>query len=160
MKNINNMKIELSPIGMIKNERKEIVDDFWRGVVSIIEIDIDTFGSDCLAGLNTFSHLEVIFYMHKLNLSNVYKGSRHPRNNQKFPLVGIFAQRVKNRPNLLGLSRCKIISVEENRIEVQGLDAIDGSPVIDIKPWMDQFGPLGNTKQPKWSDLIMIDYYK
>lgn len=154
------MNLELKPIGYVSNDRKEIVDDFWGGVVSSIKIDVEAYGVDCLEGLDTFSHIEVIFYMNKIDPSKIYTGSRHPRNNPDFPLIGIFAQRVKNRPNLLGLSRCKILSVNGDTILVQGLDAIDQTPIIDIKPYMEQFAPIGLVRQPAWADDVMRDYYK
>lgn len=154
------MKIEIEQIGIINNERKVIEDDFWANVNSTITIDSQKFGDDCLNELSTFSHLEIIYFMNKLQNEEVYTGSRHPRNNKDFPKVGIFAQRVKKRPNLLGLSRCQIIKVEKNVITVKGLDALDKTPVIDIKPVMKQFEPIGEIKQPKWVDEVMKDYYK
>lgn len=154
------MNINVQSIGKVHNERTEIADDFWGNVISTIEIDAEKYGEDCLLELATFSHLEVIFYMNRLDPQNVYTGSRHPRNNIDFPKVGIFAQRVKKRPNLLGLSRCTILKVEGNKITVKGLDAIDGTPIIDIKPFMIQFGPIGQVKQPEWTNDVMENYYK
>lgn len=154
------MNITINPIGFVSNSRKEIEDDYWGNIISIIEINFEKYHPDCLLELETFSHLEVIFYMHQLDPNQVVIGSRHPRNNTAYPKVGVFAQRVKNRPNLLGLSRCKILNIDKNKIEVKGLDVLDGTPIIDIKPYMQQFGPIGAIIQPKWSDELMEDYYK
>jgi len=86
--------------------------------------------------------------------------SRHPRGNTDWPEVGIFAQRAKDRPNRLGVTVCRIISIDGSVIHVYGLDAIDGSPVVDIKPWMSEFGPRGNVVQPQWSEELMKGYWQ
>jgi len=90
---------------------------------------------------------------------HVQTAARHPRNNRDWPLVGIFAQRGKNRPNRLGVSRCAIERVEGLDIHVSGLDAIDGTPVLDIKPYMAEFAPAGETRQPEWATELMRNYY-
>ena len=82
-----------------------------------------------------------------------------PRSNPAWPEVGIFAQRAKNRPNRLGLSTCDLVAVEGSTIRVRGLDAIDGTPVLDIKPFMTEFGPRGSVRQPAWSRELMAEYY-
>ena len=86
-------------------------------------------------------------------------GARHPRNRRDWPLVGIFAQRGRNRPNRIGVSICRIISVSGTRLEVEGLDAIDGTPVLDIKPVLAGFLPRGAIEQPEWAAAIMADYW-
>ena len=87
-------------------------------------------------------------------------GARHPRNRADWPLVGIFAQRGKNRPNRLGLTTCRIVRVDGLAIEVEGLDAIDGTPVLDIKPVMVEFLPRGDVRQPDWSRELMQGYWQ
>ena len=85
--------------------------------------------------------------------------ARHPRGRTDWPKVGIFAQRGKNRPNRIGVTVCRLVSVEGLSIEVEGLDAIDGTPVIDIKPYMREFGPRGDVKQPEWATELMSGYW-
>jgi tRNA (Thr-GGU) A37 N-methylase len=85
--------------------------------------------------------------------------SRHPRGNKEWPEVGIFAQRAKDRPNRLGVTVCRILKVEDASLYLEGLDAIDGTPVVDIKPWMSEFGPRGEVHQPQWSSELMADYW-
>ena len=87
-------------------------------------------------------------------------GARHPRNRRDWPLVGIFAQRGKNRPNRLGLTTCRIVAVDGLSVEVEGLDAIDGTPVLDIKPVMAEFLPRGAIRQPAWSRKLMAGYWE
>jgi tRNA (adenine37-N6)-methyltransferase len=81
--------------------------------------------------------------------------TRHPRNNPNWPAVGIFAQRGKNRPNRLGTTVCRVLRVEGAPLHVEGLDAINGTPVLDIKPWVREFGPRGDIAQPAWMDALM-----
>ena len=73
--------------------------------------------------------------------------------------IGIFAQRGRGRPNRIGLSTCRLLGVDGTRVRVSGLDAIDGTPVLDIKPYMREFGPRGEVRQPHWADEIMGGYF-
>ena len=92
-------------------------------------------------------------------VEKIETGARHPRGNTDWPRVGIFAQRGKNRPNRIGVSRCRLIKTDGLDLHIQGLDAVDGTPVLDIKPYMSEFGPQGDTTQPDWATTIMRDYY-
>ena len=148
------------PIGVVHCPRKTTDDDFWGGVISTIEIDAKRFKADALAGLDAFSHLDVIYHFHRVDEAEEETGARHPRGNKDWPKVGIFAQRAKSRPNRLGLSCCKLVKIEGLTITVEGLDAIDGTPILDVKPVMKEFQPRGDIKQPAWSSELMRDYYK
>ncbi|WP_018504874.1 SAM-dependent methyltransferase [Parafrankia discariae] len=150
---------DLVPIGLVRSERRELTDDNWGTVTSVIALDADRFGTDALIGLDGFSHLEVVFHFHRLPPAEIESGARHPRNNPDWPLVGIFAQRGKYRPNRIGVSRCRLLRVDGLDIHVVGLDAVDGTPVLDIKPYMTQFGPRGDITQPAWVNELMRDYY-
>ena len=86
-------------------------------------------------------------------------GARHPRGNTAWPKVGIFAQRGKDRPNRIGVTVCKILSVDGLSLRVRGLDAIDGTPVLDIKPVMKGFLPRGEIREPDWARKLMADYW-
>ena len=152
-------KIELSPIGVVHCDRREATDDHWDRVTSVIELDGQVFGPDCLSGLSDFSHCEVIYFFHLVNLEKIEKGARHPRGNNAWPKVGIFSQRAKDRPNLIGSTICRILRVDGLKIEVHGLDAIEGTPVLDIKPFMKEFGPRGELNQPKWANELMREYW-
>lgn len=152
--------ITLTPIGIVASPRENAVDDFWGATDSTIIIDSTQFGPDVIEGLAEFSHLEVAFFFHKVAPSEIHSGARHPRGITSWPKVGIFAQRGKARPNRIGISRCRLIGVDGMRIAVSGLDAIDGTPVLDVKPYMAEFGPLGDVHQPEWSRDVMKDYYR
>lgn len=150
---------EVEPIGVVSAARREPEDDFWGGERACVTLD-DRFGADALKGLDTFSHVEIIFIFNQVDPAKIVSGARHPRNNPAWPLTGIFAQRGKNRPNRLGSTICKVLRVEGRRLWVSELDAIEGTPVIDIKPVMQEFLPRGVVRQPDWSRELMTDYWK
>jgi tRNA-Thr(GGU) m(6)t(6)A37 methyltransferase TsaA len=150
--------ISLEPIGVVVGGRTEPIDDDWGGVEAVVRLDRGRFGPDAVAGLDEFSHLCVVFQFHLVDESAVVQGARHPRGNPEWPLVGMFAQRAKMRPNRLGVSNCSLVSVEGLDLHVRGLDAIDGSPVLDIKPFMREFEPT-RTVQPAWATELMRGYY-
>lgn len=150
---------DVSPIGAVRSPRKDLSDDFWGAVDAEIVLDA-AFGEEAFYGLNDFSHVEVLFLMDRVDPAKVEKGARHPRERADWPLVGIFAQRGKARPNRIGLTRATIVKCEGRVLTVRGLDAVDGTPVLDVKPWMDEFAPIGATRQPEWSRELMRDYFK
>ena len=152
-------EIVIRPIGVVHSQRQTLEDDHWGGVIAEIKLDGSQFSTDVLAGLDTFSHLEVVFAMHQVTAEEIEKRARHPRGRKDWPRVGIFAQRAKMRPNRIGVSYCRLLRVDGLNIAVQGLDAIDGTPVIDIKPYMVEFGPIGETFQPTWATELMKHYY-
>jgi tRNA-Thr(GGU) m(6)t(6)A37 methyltransferase TsaA len=155
--------ISLNPIGKIVNERKIVEDDNWGEIISMIELN-DSFDESVLKGIDKFSHLEIIYYFNKVEDSKIITGARHPRNLEHLPEVGVFAQRVKNRPNKLGLTAVKLLRVDNKTLHVKGLDAINGTPVLDIKPVFKQFLPQvsyhDEIKQPDWVNEIMKNYWK
>ena len=150
--------VTLSPIGIVKNSRSAIEDDKWGDVFSIIEIDSE-ISEEALFQIEEFSHAEIFYYFHLVEESKIEMGARHPRNNKDWPKVGIFAQRGKNRPNRLGATIVKIIKREGKQLFVQGLDAIDGTPVLDIKPVMKEFLPREEVRQPEWATELMKNYW-
>ena len=150
--------ITLSPIATVKNTRQLIEDDHWGEITSVIELD-PSFSEEALLQIEEFSHAEIIYYFHLVEDSKIETIARHPRNNKDWPKVGIFAQRGKNRPNRLGVTIVKIIRHEGNCLFVQGLDAIDGTPVLDIKPVMKEFLPREKIRQPKWATELMRNYW-
>ena len=153
------MSFTIVAVGHVRGGRTDPTDDEWGQSRSTVELDIRQFGSDALAGLDGFSHAEIIFHFDKVMPEKVESGARHPRGRKDWPLTGIFAQRGKNRPNRLGVTVCRILSVEGTRLYVEGLDAIDGTPVIDIKPVMREFLPRGDVRQPAWVTELMTTYW-
>jgi tRNA-Thr(GGU) m(6)t(6)A37 methyltransferase TsaA len=149
----------LTPIGWVRSTRAAPTDDSWDAETSRIELDAARFGPEALAGLDAFSHVEVLFRFHAADPAREEHGARHPRGNPAWPRVGIFAQRGKDRPNRLGLTICRVLGVEGTTLRVAGLDAIDGTPVLDLKPWMQGFAPRGELREPPWADELMRGYW-
>lgn len=150
--------IFMVPIGIVESSRSDPVDDDWDRETTIIRLS-DRFDESALWGLDAFSHIDVVYVFHRVDTDRLDVGARRPRGNPRWPEVGIFAQRAKNRPNRLGVTTCTLLGVEGRAIAVRGLDAIDGTPVIDIKPYMNEFGPRGAVHQPKWSSELMESYW-
>ncbi len=151
------MRVTVEPIGYVSSSRAAAEDDRWDAETSTIKL-VPEYGSESLQGLADFSHLEVLYHFHKVDASAVVKGARHPRGNLAWPLTGVFAQRGRNRPNRLGTTLCRLVRIEGTVLHVAGLDAIDGTPVLDLKPVMKEFLPRGLLLQPAWSHELMKDY--
>ena len=152
------MIITMTPIGTVKNIRKAVEDDNWGDIVSIIEL-VSSFQDEALYQIEEFSHAEILYYFHLVDENMIETGARHPRNNMDWPKAGIFAQRGKNRPNRLGATIVKVIKRKGNQLFVQGLDAIDGTPVLDIKPVIKEFLPREEIRQPVWATELMKNYW-
>lgn len=151
--------IVLTPVGLVHSPVHEPLHDVWGGVISQIELDSSRFAPDSLKGLDEFSHVEIVFTFHRIPDTEVYFGARRPRGRTDWPEVGMFAQRGKNRPNRIGVTVCRLLSVQGLTIKVEGLDAIDGTPVLDIKPYMAGFAPKGRVRQPAWAQELMMGYW-
>jgi tRNA-Thr(GGU) m(6)t(6)A37 methyltransferase TsaA len=149
---------QVRAIGFVAAVRPHAEDDFWGGEEATITLAED-FGPEALQGLGEFSHIEVLFLFHQVEPAKIVTGARHPRNNPDWPAVGIFAQRGKNRPNRIGSTICRLIRVAGRQAFVAELDAIDGTPVLDIKPVMTEFLPRGAVRQPAWSHELMRQYW-
>lgn len=154
----NEMEEGITAIGYVTDSRDDRRDDGWGRQLATIVLD-DRFGTDALLGLDEFSHVEVVFRFHGLTDGDVTTGARHPRENPDWPLVGIFAQRASKRPNRLAVTVCQLVGVEGRRIRVRGLDAIDGTPVLDIKPVLQAFLPRGEVVEPAWVGELMEGYW-
>ena len=150
--------VPVSPVARVRGGRAAPEDDNWGAERAVLMLE-EPFGPEALFGLDAFSHAEIVFQFHLVPDAKIETGARRPRGNPDWPLVGIFAQRGKNRPNRIGVTVCRIVSVSGREIEVEGLDAIDGTPVLDIKPVMREFLPRGDIRQPDWSRELMKDYW-
>ncbi len=152
------MKYTIEPVAFVQNSRKEITDDNWGDIISFIEL-AENIHDSSMEGIHEFSHLEIIFYFDKVDDQKIQYEARYPRNNKQFPKVGIFSQRGKNRPNKIGVTTVELMEVRHRQLIVKGLDALDGTPVIDIKPVMNEFLPKGKVSQPSWSSSLMEKYW-
>ncbi|GAA2217051.1 SAM-dependent methyltransferase [Micromonospora olivasterospora] len=152
-------KFAVEPIARIVGGRIEPTDDYWGGSRAIIRIDEGRFTPAATKGLEKFSHLEIIFRFHLTDPTDLNLGARRPRDNPDWPEVGIFGHRNMRRNNWLGVSRCRLVKVDGLDLHVEELDAADGTPVLDIKPWFSEFGPRGEVKQPTWTTQMLGLYF-
>ncbi len=150
--------IVMTAMGVVRNSRTVVEDDDWGAVESEIVLTA-ALGNDALAGIEDFSHAEVVFYFDRVPDEKIESGARRPRNNPDWPLMGILAQRGKTRPNRIGLTTVEIVARDGNVLRVRGLDAIGGTPVLDIKPVMREFLPRSEVRQPAWASELMRDYW-
>lgn len=152
------MDVQLTAIGFVESIRPHAEDDFWGGEEACITLAPD-FTAEALEGVSDFSHVEVLFLFHEVEPAKIVRGARHPRKNDAWPAVGIFAQRGKNRPNRIGSTICRVLRVDGTKLFVTELDAINGTPVLDIKPVMAEFLPRQEVRQPDWSRQLMRNYW-
>jgi tRNA (Thr-GGU) A37 N-methylase len=146
-------------LGWVRTGRAEAVDDGWGDVLATIELDPTHVEPAATAGLDGFSHIEVVYLFHLVPPEGRQTGARRPRGNPDWPEVGILAQRAKGRPNRIGLTTCELVAVDGLTLTVRGLDAIVGTPVLDVKPFMTEFAPRGEIRQPPWSHDLMTHYW-
>ena len=157
---MNTPLVTLTPVGMVRSPIREVRDEIFGGVVARIELDATRFTPQALLGLEMFSHVEVFFLFDQVRESEVVNQTRHPRNRVDWPKVGIFAQRARMRPNRMGATVCRLVGVEGLSVSVEDLDAIDGTPVLDLKPWMQVMGPRGAVREPAWALELAGTYWR
>ena len=153
------MQATVEAIAFVSAARVVPEDDNWGDARSTITL-IDSMDESALDGIEAFSHVEVLFLFHAVAQEKIVTGARHPRNNPDWPKVGIFAQRGRNRPNRIGSTICKVLGRSGRSLVVSELDAIDGTPVLDIKPVMAEFLPREATQKPSWSTELMAGYWR
>ena len=152
------MEIRLNPVAIVRNSRIKPTDDFRGESISEIELS-ECIPTEAFDNISDFSHLEIIYYFSQVEIKDiVYNGK--PRGNSSYPNVGIFGQRKKDRPNPIGLCTVELIEHTDRIIKVKYLDAINGTPVLDIKPVFKEFQPKGEIKQPNWVGDLMRNYWK
>lgn len=152
------MEITLTPVATVNNTRLAPADDFWGDVVSEITL-ADHIPTAAFDHISDFSHLEIMYYFNQVQPGDMVFAGR-PRGNPAYPMVGIFAQRKKDRPNPIGLCTVELIAHHGRTIQVKYLDAINGTPVLDIKPVFNEFKPQSPTRQPEWVADLMKDYWR
>jgi tRNA-Thr(GGU) m(6)t(6)A37 methyltransferase TsaA len=147
----------VTPIGWVRSPVTQPVDEGWGPVEALVVVEPALRAG--LRGLADFSHVIVVSFLH----GAAFDASRHlvrrPRNRADLPEVGIFAQRAKDRPNPIGVSCVPLVAVEPEGVRVRGLDAIDGTPVLDLKPCFPQFDAPVSARVPDWVGLLMQDYF-
>ena len=150
------MELIMKPVGRVQNQVADRKDRAWGEDVSSIVLD-EAYVSG-LKGLEDFSHAIILFYLDKAQYDREKHLQRRPQNRDDMPLTGIFAQRAKDRPNQIGMTTVEILSVTDDTLVVKGLDAVDGTPVLDIKPYYPAYDKREATV-PEWVDRLMEHYF-
>lgn len=150
---------EVAPIGHVRGGRTEVEDDGWDAETARIELDTGVVRPEATLGLDGFSHVEVVYLFDRVDPASVCTGARHPRGREDWPLVGILGQRAKDRPNRIGVTTCRVLATGPGWLEVRGLDAVDGTPVLDVKPHLTGFAPRGEVREPTWAVELMRGYW-
>jgi tRNA-Thr(GGU) m(6)t(6)A37 methyltransferase TsaA len=149
--------VNIEPIGIVRSPVKEPIDEKWGQVIA--EIELNAALAAGLTGIDQFSHVIVVFFMHRYTFDPAMDLIRRPQERADMPEVGIFAQRAKHRPNPIGITTVELIERRGAVLVVKGLDAIDGTPVLDIKPYVPVFDTRGNAIVPEWIKTLMEKYF-
>jgi tRNA-Thr(GGU) m(6)t(6)A37 methyltransferase TsaA len=140
------IKINFKPVGFV---RTEAVGDEVKDKSRLSKIFMDCELTQALEGISGFSHVFVLFWLHEIKGKERETLRVHPRGRRDLPLLGVFATRTNRRPNPIGLTLCKLVKVKANVLTVRGLDAFDGTPVLDVKPY-DTWDCAANARMPDW----------
>ncbi|MDP2918988.1 MAG: tRNA (N6-threonylcarbamoyladenosine(37)-N6)-methyltransferase TrmO [Dehalococcoidia bacterium] len=146
---VTNSPMILTPIGFVKSPLKEPTYERLNLKEIISEIVIDANLTEALDGLEGFSHIIVLYWMHRAKAERKNLKT-HPMGRQDVLPQGIFVVRTPNRPNPIGKQTVRLLERRGNMLKVQGLDAIDGTPVIDIKPYIPGYDSATNATTPDW----------
>lgn len=160
--------IELRPVGIVRSQIKESGwsdpngAQSWDDKVSKVKADqdlvaelvIDRELQDALDGIEGFSHLLVLYWPHLLPAERRSVLKVHPTGRTDFPLVGVFATRSPARPNMVLTTVVRLLERKGNILRVTGLDAIDGSPLLDIKPYTASHHDSDEIRMPAWMEEI------
>ncbi|MCF2651083.1 tRNA (N6-threonylcarbamoyladenosine(37)-N6)-methyltransferase TrmO [Anaeromassilibacillus senegalensis] len=149
-------EIIMNPVGYVRNAVQSRKDVSWGEDVSTIVLNEEYHSG--LKGLEDFTHVIILYYLDKAAYQKEKHLQRRPQNREDMPLVGIFSQRGKDRPNQIGMTSVRIVSVDGAALTVKGLDAIDGTPVLDIKPYYPVYDKK-DAKVPEWVDRLMAHYF-
>ena len=141
-------EVILKAIGIVRNEFTQRPKHGWRGIIS--EIVVDSSLTESLDNLDEFSHIIVLYWMHQVAHSGELSLKVHPRGNPELPMVGLLATRSPNSPNPIGKATVRLLGRQGSILEVEGLDATDGTPVIDIKPYIPGYDSVTDAKVPPW----------
>ena len=140
--------INLAPIGRVINGIEYPSDVKWETITS--EVVIAPQLVEALDGIDGFSHIVIIFYLHQVDEDRRSRLQVHPENKEELPLVGVFATRSPSRPNPVGVTVVKLLGRQENVLKVLGLDAYDGTPVLDVKPYLRRGDLIEEATMPDW----------
>lgn len=150
------MNITMRPVGYVRSSVTRRKDTSWGGETADIVME-EEFAAG-LTGLEDFSHALIIYHLNEARYDREQHLQRRPQNREDMPLTGIFAQRGKDRPNAIGVTSVEIVAVADGTLTVRGLDAIDGTPVLDVKPYYPAYDKR-EASVPEWVTRLMAHYF-
>lgn len=150
--------IEITPIAFVVGGHANVLDDYQGGTEAIIRLH-HTYPVETLQGIEEFSHLTVTWHFHLARPEDVELHARSPRSNPRWPATGTFVHRNHRRPNQLAISYPRLIGVDGRDLLVTDLDAVDGTPVVDLAPYFEEMGPRGPVRQPAWPGEMLTHYW-
>lgn len=145
---IPNEPVGLKPIGIVRNRVREPRMEGWEDIPSDIIVRKNLTGA--LDGIEGYSHVVVLFHLHRVSDEERGQTHCHPRGDPRYPLQGVFATRTQHRPNPVGISVVPLVKRRRNVLRVKGLDAINGTPVLDIKPYIPRYDAPSDVRLPEW----------
>jgi tRNA-Thr(GGU) m(6)t(6)A37 methyltransferase TsaA len=151
------VEFELRAIGTVRSSANAKVDENWGAVESWLVLEPELRAG--LRGLEQFSHVLVVTLLHGARFEPARHLVRRPRGQADMPELGIFAQRAKDRPNPIGITVVSLLEVTAEGLRVRGLDAIDGTPILDLKPYFPQFDSAPGARVPEWVERLMRGYF-
>lgn len=152
------MHIEVKSVATVVGGHTVVADDYQGGVQARIRLN-DEYSLETLQGIEEFSHLTVVWHFHRARPQDVQLHARSPRNDPRWPATGTFVHRNHRRPNQLAISHPRLLGVEGRDLLVTDLDAVDGTPVLDLAPYFTEMGPRGGVWQPPWPGEMLGENY-
>ncbi|MFD9715868.1 SAM-dependent methyltransferase [Streptomyces sp. NPDC059076] len=149
---------EITPVATVIGGHTEVVDDYQGGTEAVIRLD-PKYPAETLQGLAEFSHLIITWHFHRGTPDDVALHVRSPRGNPAWPATGTFVHRNHRRPNRLATSFPRILGVDGHDIRVTDLDAVNGTPILDLAPYFPAMGPRGPVHVPAWVDEMLPNYW-
>jgi len=149
------LEIKARPIGYVRNDHDNRPQDGWKRARSTIEVDEAYV--EGLRGIGDYSHIMVLFWLDRLTPEDRERLVIHPKHRTDLPLVGVFATHSQYRPNPIAVTVCRLVEVSGRTLVVEGLDALDGTPVLDIKGYMPSHDEVGGVRVPEWVNKLFGD---
>jgi len=150
--NVNkNGVVQIKPLGRASNSINQPMLPGWQDIIT--QIVVDKTYAPGLDGIEDYSHVIIVYWLDQEKECHL---QHHPQGRADVPFVGIFACRCPQRPNRIAFSTVPLVSRKNNVITVKGLDIVNGTPIIDIKPYTPAYDAVKNAKVPDWVNKLVF----
>ena len=143
-------QLDVQPIGYVANDERDVDRVDWTGVRSEIRLREEL--GEALLGLADYSHVIVIGWLDRVPAELRARPRAHPAGDERLPLQGALALRGGARPNPLSFTVCRLLGVDQATLHVEGLDLVDGTPVLDVKPYVTHYDAVAEATIPRWAE--------